>query len=91
MSDNIAIDISSFLNFANMENLRRKCNPMMDLPKFTSNKKNIELSCSLNLQPSLLLNFVRSLIMLSLKKFRVVPNIFLRIKNHKFLKITYNN
>ena len=29
--------------------------------------------------------------MLRLKKFRVVPNIFLRIKNHKFLKFTYNN
>ena len=70
-----------------MEDLKRNCNPMIDLPKFISNKKNIESSCNISLQPSLLLNFVRSVIMLSLKKFRVVQNIFLRIKNHKFFKI----
>ena len=39
LSDDIAINISSFWNFENMEDLRRKCNPMIDLPKFTSNKK----------------------------------------------------
>ena len=39
LSNDIAIDISSFWNFANTEDLRRKRNPMMDSPKFTSNKK----------------------------------------------------
>ena len=67
LSDDIVIDISYFWNFANMEDLKRNCNPMIDLPKFISNKKNIESSCNISLQPSLLLNFVRSVIMLSLK------------------------
>ena len=39
-----------------MKDIRRKCNSMIDLSKFTSNKKNIKWSCSLNLQPSLLPN-----------------------------------
>ena len=65
-----------------MKDIRRKCNSMTDLSKFTSNKKNIKWSCSLNLQPSLLLNFIQSLIMLGLKRFRVVTN---------FLKFIYNN
>ena len=34
------------------------------------------MSCSLSLQLSLLPNFVKSLIMLGLKKFKVVTNIF---------------
>ena len=54
----------------------------MDLSKFTSNNKKIKWSYSLSLQPSLQLsllsNFVKSLIMLGLKKFRVVTNFFLR-------------
>ena len=39
MIDNIAIDIWSLKNFASMDNIRRKCNLMVDLSKFTSNKK----------------------------------------------------
>ena len=35
--DNIPIDIWSFLNFANMEDIRRKCNQMVNLSQFTSN------------------------------------------------------
>ena len=65
-----------------MENLRRK---IVDFSKFTFNKKNIELSCNLNLQPSLLINFVQGVIMLSLKIF------FKNKKIIKFLKFTYNN
>ena len=55
-----------------MDDIRRKCNPIVDSLKFTSNKKNIEWSCNLNLQPSSLSNFIRSVIMLGLKEFRVV-------------------
>ena len=62
-----------------MDDIRRKCNPMVDSLKFTSIKKNIEWSCNLNLQPSLLSNFIRTVIMLGLKKFRVVT-IFLKDK-----------
>ena len=32
-------DIAIFWNFANREDIRRKCNPMIDFLKFTSNKK----------------------------------------------------
>ena len=39
MIDNIAIDIWFLGNFASMDNIRRKCNLMVDLSKFTSNKK----------------------------------------------------
>ena len=58
MIDDIAIDLWFFENFASIENIRRKCNIMVDLSKFTSNKKNIKWSCSLKLQQSLLSNFV---------------------------------
>ena len=39
--DDIVIDFWSSKNFTNMEVevLRRKCNPMVDLSKFSSNKK----------------------------------------------------
>ena len=37
--DNIFIDFWSFGNFVTMEDIKRKCNPMMDMSKFTSNKK----------------------------------------------------
>ena len=64
-----------------MEDIRRKCNPNVDLLKFTSNKKkNIEWSCSLNLQLSLLSNFVQCLIMLGLKNNSDGHKLFLRIK-----------
>ena len=66
-----------------MEDIRRKCNPMIDLSKFTFNKKKkiyiyiyIKWSYNLNLQPSLLSNFVLSLFMFGLKKFRMVTNFF---------------
>ena len=35
---NIVIDFLSFENFANTENIERKCKLMMNLKKFTSNK-----------------------------------------------------
>ena len=41
MIDDIVIDLWSFGNFANMEDIRRKCNAMMDLSEFTSNKKKL--------------------------------------------------
>ena len=39
MINNIIIDLWSFENFVSMEDIRRKCKLMMDLSKFTSNKK----------------------------------------------------
>ena len=72
-----------------MENIRRKYNPMVHLSKFTFNKKNIKWSCSLNLQPRLLTNFVESLFMLGLEKFREVSNFFKGKKNHKFFLNLY--
>ena len=41
---------------------------MVDFLKFRFNKQNIEWSCSLSLQPSLLPNFIQILIMLGKKK-----------------------
>ena len=37
----IAINLWSYWNFVSIEDIKRKCNIMMDLSKFTSNKKNI--------------------------------------------------
>ena len=37
--DDIAIDFKFFRNLASMEDIRRNCNLMVDLSKFTSNKK----------------------------------------------------
>ena len=37
--DDIVINNWSFENFGNMEDIRRKYNPMINLSKFTSNKK----------------------------------------------------
>ena len=39
MIDDIIIDFWSSWNFANIENIRRKFNLVVDLLKFTSNKK----------------------------------------------------
>ena len=39
MIDDIAINILFVINFASMKDIRRKCNPIMDLSKFTFNKK----------------------------------------------------
>ena len=73
----------------------KKCNSMVDLSKFTSNKIYIyiyiEWSCSFNLQSSLLQNFIQNLIMLSLKKFRVVTYFFRSKKIIKFLNFINNN
>ena len=74
-----------------MENIRRKYNPMVHLSKITFNKKNIKWSCSLNLQPRLLTNFVESLFMLGLEKFREVSNFFKVKKIINFFKFIYNN
>ena len=38
--DDIVNDLWSW-NFTNIEDIRRKCNPMVDLSKFTSNKKKL--------------------------------------------------
>ena len=37
--NDIPIDFCSFGNFASLKDIRRKCNRMMNLSKFTSNKK----------------------------------------------------
>ena len=37
--DDIIIDLWSFTDFANMEDIRRKWSPMVNLSKFTFNKK----------------------------------------------------
>ena len=37
--DNIAIDLYSSRNLASMKDIRERCNPMVDLSKFTCNKK----------------------------------------------------
>ena len=41
LSDDITIDIWYFWSFAKIEDLRKKCNLMVDLLKFTSNKKRL--------------------------------------------------
>ena len=41
LSDDIAIDIWSFWKFLSMDDLRKKYNSMVNLPKFTSNKKRL--------------------------------------------------
>ena len=46
--DDIAINYWSSRNFACMENIRRKCNLMVDLLKFTSNKKILNKVVSLD-------------------------------------------
>ena len=38
MIDDIAIDYWFSENFASIENIKRKCNPIVDLSKFTFNK-----------------------------------------------------
>ena len=53
--------------------------------------KNIKWSYNLSLQLNLLLNFVQSLIILSLKKFRVVTHFFKGKKIIKLLNFIYNN
>ena len=80
--DDIVINFLSSWNFESMKGIRRKFNPKVDLSKFTSNTKNIEWSYNLNFQPNLLLNFIQSLIMLGLKRFRVVTI---------FLEFIFNN
>ena len=57
--DNIAIDFLFSRNFANIKDIRRKCNPMVDLSKFISNKKIFSNGLVLDLlQLILQLNFV---------------------------------
>ena len=38
--DDIVINLWPFWNFASMKDIRRKCNPIVGLLKFTSNEKN---------------------------------------------------
>ena len=40
--NDITIDLWPSWNFANMEDIRRKCNPMVNLSQFTSNKNKIK-------------------------------------------------
>ena len=63
--------------------IRRKYNTLVDLSKFTSNKKNIEKSCNLSLQLSLLSNFVQSVIMCQFGNnlFNFLLNFFFFLKN----------
>ena len=37
--DDIVIDLQFSRNFTSIEDIRRKCDPMVDLSKFISNKK----------------------------------------------------
>ena len=64
----------------------------MDLSKFVSIKKisNGVVTLIYN-QVNLLLNFVQSLIILNLKKFRVVTHFFKGKKIIEFLNFIYNN
>ena len=39
MIDDIPIDLWSYWNFASIEDIKRKCNIMVDLSKFTPKKK----------------------------------------------------
>ena len=48
--DDIAIDIYFFRNFASIEDIRRRCNPMVDLLKFTFNKKILSNAVAYNLR-----------------------------------------
>ena len=67
----------NFLKFCKYEGYKeKKGNLIVEFLKFISNKKNIEWSCNLNLQLSLLLNFIQNLILWDLKKFRVVTHFF---------------
>ena len=64
----------------------------MDLLKFVSIKKKSSIVVALVYnQVNLLLNLVQSLIILSLKKFRVVTHFFKGKKIIKFLNFIYNN
>ena len=48
--DDITINLWFFRDYASMTDIKRRCNPMVDLSKSTFNKKNIEQGCSLKLQ-----------------------------------------
>ena len=59
-----------------MEDIKRRCNPIVNLSQFTSNKKILNGIIVLDLELNLLPNFVQNLIKLNLKDFNVVTNIF---------------
>ena len=84
-----------FLKFCKYGGYKKKCNLIMELLKLISNKKNIEWSCCLNLQPNLLLNFVQSLIILCKDSNWIGPNIrlgfSLKSPNNKFVKCGWKN
>ena len=46
--DDIAIDLKSSGNFASIEDITRKCNPMLDLSKFTSYKNILSKAVALS-------------------------------------------
>ena len=48
MIDDIATDFLSSKNFANMKDIRIKCNSTVDFSKFTSNKKILSKVVALN-------------------------------------------
>ena len=67
---------------------KKKCNPIVNLSKFTLN---IKWNCSLSPLSSLLSNFVYHVIMFGIKKFKMAQ-IFLKSKKIiNFLKFIYNN
>ena len=71
---------------------KKKYNLIVNLSKFVSIKKTSSGVVTLVYnQVNLLLNFVQSLIILSLKKFRVVTHFFKGKKIIKFLNFIYNN
>ena len=56
--NDIAIDFLSFWNLASVEDVRKKCNPIVDLSKFTFNKKKKMLSGVVTLVYKIIIKFV---------------------------------
>ena len=75
-----------------MEDIKKKCNLIVNLSKFIFSKNILSGDVVLVYnQVNLLLNFVRSIIILGLKKFRVVTHFFKGKIIIKFLNFIYNN
>ena len=85
--DDLTINLWSYWNFASMKQIRRKCNPIVNFTKFTSNKKYIKWSCSFSLHPSLLPNFVQSLRIMFDYKFSCNLRLQLLLNKLKWLYI----
>ena len=81
--DDLTIDICFSGNFESMKDIKRKCNIMIDLSKFTSNKKHIEWSCSLKLRPFLFYLFI--IIYLYICKYEIWNFIIMIVINRHLL------